>query len=418
MWDGIMYSGGANAGNLASVFNCNWTATLHYGLCIDGMNANTIITQCVMDGSSGVAAANLALLQAGSVVVTNSDFIRATNNLLISPVSPNGVFSAYFVNVFFDTSPSSSVLFTNTGNVQRIKFTNCWFSGSATGCEFASTATTLPTAIDFVNCDIFGNSSRGIYGHGVQDFSVSSSRIAGNTVAGVEMVASTGSVTKFNLQNNTIGPTAGFGANGYGVLVNAGVYGGYNVTGNDVRGNTTANISDAGTVATTDLKVVTDNMGHLLTGLVTSLGAVLTVPATTETVVLSARIPANAVQVGQVFRIKGIGIYGGTNGTPTWRVRVGSAGTTADGIADIVSPVTGAVNVRSAFEALLTIRSLGSAGTCQAEGYAISGAAVASTTLAAVATAAVNTTAPWFIDLTWSSTAATFAVQHATIEAL
>jgi hypothetical protein len=418
MWDGIVFSGGANAGNLALVSNCEFTATLNRGIVLDGTNANTIIEKVIMDGTSGVQQVGLELLQCGSVLVTNCDFIRAVNNCRFNPVSPNGVFSAYFVNVFFDTSPGSSVKFTNTGNVQRVKFTNCWFSGSVTGCEFASTAATLPTAIDFINCDIFGNSSRGIYANGVQDFSVASSRIAGNTVSGVEANASTGSVTRFNLQNNAITATAGYGGNGTGVQVNAGTYGGYVITGNDVRTNTSATIVDSGTVATTDLRVVGDNVGHIITGSIGNINAAVSIGGLTEGVLLAARVPAKAVNVGQVFRFRMLG--NATGGTVAFRVRIGTAGGTGDAQAWVsVTSASLSANNRAGFEGLLTIRSVGTGGTAQCEALGFGNTALLPTTTAAVATAAINTTVAWFITMTvTTSLAGGFVAQQAVVEAL
>lgn len=425
MWDGIFYTGGANAGNLATVNNCGFTGTLNRAVILDGQNANTLISNVVVDGTSGVCQAGLNLLQCGSVVVTQCDFIHSVNNLLISPLVSLGVFSAYFVNVFFDTSSASSVKFSGAGNVQRVKFVNCWFSSSVIGCEFASTAATLPTAIDFVNCDIFANSGRGIYLNGVQDISVNSSRISANTTAGIEAVASAGAVTKLNLQNNTIGPTAGFGGNGTGVLINAGTYGGYIVTGNNVAGNTSnLNIINNGSVATSDLGDVDDNVGHLFSGAIASLATTVAVPITTETLVLSARVPANCVTPGQVFKWRATTILTGAD-APTWRARVGAVGTVAGDtvIADVVVGAASVANGRSTYEGYLTIRSIGSGGTMEAEGHAIttsagSVAVAAQTTIAAPTTTAVATNAPWFIDITLSTTIAASTVVQAFIEAV
>jgi YD repeat-containing protein len=420
MYDGIVYSGGVNAGNLALVSNCGFTATLNRAIVLDGQNANTIIEKVVADGASGVCQVGLDLVQCGSVLVSNSDFIRSVNNLRFNPASGTsaGVFSAYFLNTFFDTSSASSVLFTNTGFIQRVKFTNCWFSGSVVGCEFASTAATLPTAIDFVNCDIFGNSGRGIYAHGVQDFSVSTSRLAGNTTAGIEVAASAGSVTKFNLQNNAIGPTAGFGPNGTGVLIGAGTYGGYTITGNDVRGNSTANITDSGTVATFDLRVVTDNVGHLITGSIGNLVATAVTSGTGNTALLVARVPANAVAAGQVFRYKLLGVSSST-GTLIFRVHAGVNGSVAD--AQVWQSITSAAQVanqRAGYEGLLTVRAAGAAGSAQAEALGFAQAALLPTLVAAVTTPTVNTAGAWFITLAVTCSIGSFTAQQAVVEAL
>jgi YD repeat-containing protein len=374
----------------------------------------------VGDWYNEVCQVGLDLVQCGSVLVSNSDFIRSVNNLRFNPASGTsaGVFSAYFLNTFFDTSSASSVLFTNTGFIQRVKFTNCWFSGSVVGCEFASTAATLPTAIDFVNCDIFGNSGRGIYAHGVQDFSVSTSRIAGNTTAGIEVAASAGSVTKFNLQNNAIGPTAGFGPNGTGVLIGAGTYGGYTITGNDVRGNSTANITDSGTVATFDLRVVTDNVGHLITGSIGNLVATAVTSGTGNTALLVARVPANAVAAGQVFRYKLLGVSSST-GTLIFRVHAGVNGSVAD--AQVWQSITSAAQVanqRAGFEGLLTVRAAGAAGSAQAEALGFAQAALLPTLVAAATTPTVNTAGAWFITLAVTCSIGSFTAQQAVVEAL
>lgn len=417
MWDGIVYSGGANAGNLAIVSQCGFTGTLNRGIVLDGTNANTILEKVTMDGTLGAQQVGLELLQCGSVLVSNCDLIRSVNNVRFNPVSPNGVFSAYFVNTFFDTASGSSLLMTNTGNIQRVKCTNCWFSGSVNGLEFASTATTLPTAIDLVNCDIFGNSGRGVWAHGVQDFSISSSRVAGNTTAGVEASPSTGSVTKFNIQNTTLGTTAGFSGNGVGVLVNAGTYGSYTITGNDVRGNTTS-ISDAGSVATSDLRIIGDNIGHLITGSIGNLASTFQTSGSADTALLSARVPPAAVMAGQVFRFRVFGLSGSI-GTLIFRVHAGANGTVADTTV-WTSQTSGAqtLSQRAGFEGLLTVRTSGNTGTVQCESLGFAGTALLPTVTAAATTPTVNTTNPWFITLSVTCSLGTFTAHQAVVEAL
>lgn len=417
-WDGIVYTGGVNAGNLALVSNCLFTATLNRGIVLDGTNANTIIEKVIMDGTLGVQQVGLELLQCGSVLVSNSDFIRAVNNLRFNPTSPNGVFSAYFINVFFDTASASSVKFQGTGNVQRVKFTNCWFSGSVTGCEFASTATTLPTAIDFVSCDIFGNTSRGIYANGVQDFSVTNCRIAGNTTAGIETNASASAATKFNIANNSICPTAGFGGNGTGLLINAGTYGGYAVKNNDLRSNTTNNLTDSGTVATTDLKIINDNFGHMITGSIGNLATTTASSGTGATALLSARVPAKAASAGQVFRMRLQGTSSSI-GTLTFRVYAGASGNTSDTQVWVSTTSGGqSINQRAGFDGTLSVRTAGTSGTVQCECLGFANTSLLPTAVAAVTTPAVNTTAAWFITLAVSCSAGTFTAQQAVVEAL
>lgn len=427
MFNGVVFSGGASAGNIGFVENCSFTNTVNFSIQVDGTNANAYIAFCTADCSPATVC-HLEVNACGSLVVTSCDFIRATNNMRLNPDSgTKGVFSVYCTDVFFDTAAGSSVKYLGGAagtNIQRVKFVNCWLSGSVTGCEFAANSSTnKATATDFVNCDIYSNSANGILATEVQDFSLNNCRIAGNSTAGINILATAGSVTKFNIQNCAVGPTAGVGGNGIGINIQSGVYGSYTITGNNVAGNTSNNnIIDLGTVATTDLKKVADNLGHLLKGAIATLAAPLSVPVTTETLVLSARIPANAVLVGQVFRCRAIAVMAGANAV-TWRIRVGAVGTVAGDTVvawlPTASPV-GVANGRHGCEVYLTVRS---ATTVQAEGLQQAGTATTTINfqqpaLGAAATGVIASTAVWFIDISLSQTVNSSLVQQAVIEAL
>lgn len=423
MFNGIVYTGGASAGNLAFVFDCSFTNTVNFSIQMDGTNANAYISNTSAD-CSPASVCHVEINACGSLLISDSDFIRATNNMRLNPDSgTKGVFSVYCSNVFFDTSAASSVKVLGGAagtNVQRVKFVNCWFSGSVTGCEFAANSSTnKATAIDFIGCDIFSNSSNGILATEVQDFSLSNCRLAGNATAGINILATAGSVTKFNIQNCTVGPTAGVGANGIGINIQAGTYGSYNVTGNNVAGNTSSNnITDAGTTATTDLKNVEDNVGHLMKGQIGSANNTVT-SGVAETLIMSARIPANAVSIGQVFRVT---LYGNSSSTGTLavKVKVGANGSTAD--TALWTPATSAAQVanhRSSVSALLMVKAIGGAGTISGDGLArFSNLFVEEAVVAAPATQTIVTTAAWFIDVTCACSVGTFTAVEGSIEAL
>lgn len=423
MFNGVVFSGGANAGNIGIVSDSNFTNIVNFSIQIDGTNANAFISKCTADGSPA-AVAHVEVNACGSLLISDSDFIRATNNMRLNPDSGiKGVFSVYCSNVFFDTAAGSSVKFQGgaTGtNIQRVKFVNCWFSGSVNGCEFAAaTSTNKASAIDFINCDIYSNSANGILATEVQDFSLNTCRIAGNATAGINTLATVGSMTKFNIQNCTVGPTAGIGANTIGINIQAGTYGAYNITGNNVTGNTSNNnITDNGTVATTDLKKVKDNLGHLCSGAI-GIANNNSTSGTGETLLMSARIPANSVQVGQVFRVRLFGNSSST-GTLAIKVKVGANGTIAD--TAIWTPATSSAQIanhRSSIECYIMIKSIGAAGTASGEGVArFSNVFVEEATIAAPATTTINTQNPWFIDVTCAATIGAFTAIHGVIEVI
>lgn len=278
-----MYDGVFQGGTLCAILDCQFSDTIDLGIVQNGSGVNGIVHNITADCTMP-AASHLNIQQCGSLVISDCDFIRATNNLLINPASTGaGVFAVYAVNSFFDSGKGSNIKFSGNGNTQRVKFSNCWMCSAVNGghgVEFASTAvgTTFlqPTAIDFHECDIYGNAGSGINAaaaNGVQDFSAIQCRIAGN-VTGVNAAAATGgsNLTSVVLIGNRIGPTGGFGANTTGVAIATGTYGKVILSNNDAVGNTTALTLGTVTVANFTGYRITDNPGINPKGSVTTPG--------------------------------------------------------------------------------------------------------------------------------------------------
>lgn len=417
VFNGIVYTGGANAGNLATVENCDFAGTVNFGIKVDGTNANSIITGCTMDGVLGTQVAGLELTQCGSLLVTDCDFIRAQNNLRFNPTSPNGVFAVYCTNVFFDNSSGSAVKITGTGNVQRLKFVNCWFTtgaNSTTAFEIASTAALLPTAIDVVNCDFYNTfgatSSNGILVNGCQEVSISHSRIAGWTT-GISTVASASAVTKLNIIDNFIGATGNIAANGTGISIAAGTYGNYIIEGNIITGNTTAPITDSGSVTGQNQKKIDQNVGDTICGIVSATIAASAAINTTETIVAGglnlAPFPANSVRVGDTFRITLLGTCtSSVANVSTFRLHWGTAGTISDAIiaSQAITAAATGTTIPFKFEFIFTVRTLGSTGTIFGTIVTLS-QGLATGTSSGLQAFSVNTLAPTFFALLNTTTA-------------
>jgi hypothetical protein len=360
------YNGILHNGTLCATINSSFSSTVNFDMQFNGPNVNSILHAIVCDGAPA-AVSHCEVNQCGSLLISDCDWIRAVNNMRLNPTSPNGVFGVYALNTYFDTATGGScVKIQGTGNVQRVKFVNCWLSSSTTssGFECASTAATLPTAIDLVDCDIYSNAVNGVLVNGCQDIKVSLSRIAGNVTAGVNATPSTGTVTTVELIGNTIGPTGGIGANGTGVLFNAGAFNVLALTGNNVRGNTTAAVTDSSTSAT--VKNYSLNSGMAITGRgATTAPPMRTAINTTETVLCSAPVGPGLL-VGTTLRATLLGTCtASAAGTSTITVRAGTAGTTADasiGTAAITSAATGTT---IPFELIITftVEAIGATGS-------------------------------------------------------
>jgi len=147
--------------------------------------------------------------------------------------------------------------------------------------------------------------------------------------------------------------------------------------------------------------------------------AVCTMPAavatsgTGETLLYKCAIAANSVATGDTFRVRVVGNSSST-GTLIFRVRAGANGTTSDNQAWISTTSAAQVaNAWAGFEALVTVRS---ATSVQAAGVATAGAVVLPQLIGAPATAAIASTATWYIDIDATCSSGTFTAQVAVIE--
>jgi hypothetical protein len=284
---------GTNSGNQMYVEDCNFSNFTNFGIAVVGntttnsTGCSLVVDNCVMQGqfSGGNAAAGIQVTQAGAIQISNCDIIGCTNNLLVNPAtgSPSqGCFSLYCVNTYFDNSAGSCIKLTSTGNIERCKFEQCsftlgTFNASAwSAVEISSTATILPTGLDFVNCNVyntFGQTGTGTCGFnitGCQDVNILGCRIggwSGTSQCGISITPSTGVKTAPNIQNCIIGPSGNLAGNTTGILLNAGsfAYGSIQIQNNNLNGNTT-NMTDSSTITTTSLanvnRLINNNLGY------------------------------------------------------------------------------------------------------------------------------------------------------------
>lgn len=409
----FLFNGWLNNATLCGIYNCDFTSTINFDIQFNGPNVNAIVHNCTFDGLPQ-AVSHIEVNQCGSLLISDCDIIRGINNLRINPTSPNGCFGIYTVNTYFDTASGSSVKFMGSGNIQRVKIANCWLSGSVNGLEFTSTAATLPTAIDITNCDFYSNSANGILAIGgtVQDWSITQCRIAGNITAGINTSASTVHVPR--IVNNRIGPTGGIGANGTGIILGAGTYSSINIVDNDITGNTTAAITDSGATSTISKTIIGNTPSYVWPGGRTSISAATATSGTGETIIYQLVIPTNTVIVGTTFRIRAFGVTA-ASGNPTFRVRLGTAGTVADTAVCATAIITSAAAAFAEVEFLITVRAVGAGGTAIGTGITTVGTIITATGTAP-ATIAMNTTVANTLTFTTTMSTSTLTYHNAIIE--
>lgn len=370
-------------------------------------------------GFAGFRITNLS-----SLIVTNCQIIHCGNGFDLVPSSTNTIPSIFCANTFFDQGFIGLNVVPGSGTVNRCKFTQVWFSGnSIAGVRLNGVNI---NGVDLLGCDIYGNPI-GIEALSATNWSVRNSRLAGNTSAAIRTTA--GATHSFVIADNDLGNSGGFGANALGVDVQAGTYKRYQIIDNrGLETNTTPGITDNGVVGPQDFKTVQNNLGTLVNGplpLLSSGGAAViagrgaVTSGTGETLLATVRIPANAVGVGQMFRINAI-LQSSSTGTFIGRIRVGAAGTTADtAVAAHAATVAGTAGSFVQVEGFVYVAALGASATVG--GYiraGTSGAVVAETAEAAELLSNAPTTAPWFITLTGTASAGTYTVRAIAIQAI
>lgn len=385
--------------------------------------------------SNGVKpVAGIRIRQSGHFEIRGCNVTSCQSGLLIDPTAAEDVTYGFISDSLFDSCGVNGLLInpanSATARVRSLKFINSWFAGTVGGTggagAFLSTqgAAAIVDDLEFVACRFLNNQT-----HGLQHAFGTNVRLEGGTVAG-NSAASSGvsdginiaaGITDFTVTGGLRSGPVGTASNTqrWGMFVAAGASDRYTITGNNFIGNVTGGISDGGTGTQ---KIVTNNLPDVKgTGTLTSLSAPVTTATTVETLMANARIAANAVSVGQTFRIT---LAGDTKvaGTLQFKVRVGAVGTVAG---DAGVPFTGVVSASTAigantiFTAYLTVRSLGAPGTVVAVGSAALHPNSIINSATAVATASVTTTAVWFIDVTCTSGgSAGWTAQICTIEAL
>lgn len=265
-------------------------------------------------GFSGVRITNLS-----SLLMADCQIIHCGKGLDVAPTGTNTVPSIYCINTFFDNCVIGANFVGGTGFIYRNRFVGCWFSSNITAGVYLNGTI---NGLDFIGCEFYGNPV-GIDAVLAQEWSVRSSRIAGNTTAGIRTTANAGHA--FSVTDNVIGNVSGFGANAIGVNVQAGAYSRYQILDNRGLDSNTVPGTDLGTTTYASQKNVANNMGWgLITGTVDALSATKSI-ANTETEVVGFTAQANNLKAGTVIRFQASGIQSNTTATSTsvHRIRIG-----------------------------------------------------------------------------------------------
>lgn len=226
-----------------SVFNSTVAGS---GVSIQVDTVNVFTLTSIFANNSPVARpfAHLNITADGNISCFDCQLLQANFDLSITPSSGSvTLFKA--TNSWFDTAGTNgaNIAPTGTGAVTHLSFVQCWFSSAGTaGLLLNASGSATISGVSIIDPMVYAGSF-GIFiqGVGVKNVSIIGGQFAGLTSSAINIVDATHGIITAAL----IGPV-GTGTNANGITM-SGAADFWNINGNDVTGNTTANISNTST---------------------------------------------------------------------------------------------------------------------------------------------------------------------------
>jgi len=410
---------------------------------VNGPTSDTYISNLICTNTPTTKPLNgIEIVQTGGTFLFKNDVSAFDYGLVLDPLA-NNIASFIFCDECLFDSCGLAGLYINpagasTAEVASVRFQNAWFGGttgtntvnpstnitgsSAYGIIITGSSGGIVDDISFVNCRVLNNYLDGVklLYNGANNLSFIGCTVAGNGQSG------SGVYNGFDIQpnfsnfgiNDCVIGTAGTATNTQKYAINfpsSSASSSFIIKGNNISNNNTAPFLNIGAI--TGSPVIAANIGDMSSGIgrYVMAGPAAATTTATETMLFTAKIPANSVRVGQTFRISGVGTNSST-GSMLFRVRAGVNGTTADSMSwsSVTSSAATTTNTRAGFNLLGTVRSLTS---FNCDGMAYYSSSLINSTLAA-ATITIAPTAVWYIDVSAQTNTGSFTLQECAIEAL
>lgn len=227
------------------------------GLVQDTTVSNGIIASCY----NGILLTN-----SSGTYISAVDVISSINaGVATYPATGEKTTACLFDRVLADTSAASGFsFFNNGGTVTDINLVNCW---SATNNQHGFHFANGVNGVLMSGCRVINNKRHGILIEGGANYTINGCQVGMNSMQGGALysgIAVGAGVSHFNISSCVSGERLGNIGNlttnlqKYGVMVASGASDYYVISGNDLSGNMTAALNDAGTGTN---KFISQNLG-------------------------------------------------------------------------------------------------------------------------------------------------------------
>lgn len=245
----------------ARVLNCTFrtTNTTLGGGAIQYLNfSNGQVANCVITGttiSTTQPTFGIRFQNGDTAFVTDCNVTVHGKALLVDPPALLNCYALTVTSCIFDSahqiSGGSTVSCADIGffgNVFNTRFTNCWFGLATTksGCILNTQGSGLVDGITFTGCEFTDNGESGLVavGPNVKNWVVTGGHSSGNSAAGIRCAAGT---TDFVITGHRAGSIAARGPNNIGISLDNAAESNFNISGNNLLGNTSSALVDLST---------------------------------------------------------------------------------------------------------------------------------------------------------------------------
>lgn len=253
------------------VKSCVFANTAHNGINVLAATGtqgevDIVLQNLWMHGLSAVSQSNCAvhIESAGDILLDHVNVIWSHNAVEIVPPTGQVVQAANIDNCSLDTGNGFGLYVgpSGTGVVQLLKLTSTWACSNTLGGIVLGASTGTVVQTELTSCTVSGNGvSSGdglLINSGATNTNIIGGSYSGNFGHGIAVAANT---NKFKINGTICGPSGQFGANGsYGIAVAAGTSDNYDILGCTVTGNTTGALIDGGSGANKRIK---NNRGYI-----------------------------------------------------------------------------------------------------------------------------------------------------------
>lgn len=240
---------GASVGNKLDHFE--WRNSAGSGLVLNSTGNDFFLSTGIADNSVVPSGFGINWQSGNALWITDVDILHFTEGLNISPAMGVTVQYLFCKGCVFDSAGDNNITLQGSGAINHLDFVDSWAGGATNSGFFLNNGAT--DGVSWTGGFLRGN---GVWGFNINNTGTKNIRVENATITHNSTTSSgtnggigiLGGVNSFQIIGNRIGPVGGEpNTQGFGITIASGSSNNYIIKDNDLTGNLTGGLSDAGT---------------------------------------------------------------------------------------------------------------------------------------------------------------------------